>query len=283
VKQLRTSVGRAIVGAGEAFARAGLPADAPEVLRFLAGMGWRAQFGVLGERDVMLREEARRTFGAGSGTLAAIAREAHDLAAQSLLEAALVPRMSEGELESVLRVRGLVRPPAVVTWASTGPRAFLARALARALPKVVLFRSRGQGWVERARREDDSRVPVVWEEDPERLSGWVERGYVLAGAWDDRGWGSWIRESAFGRTLLLPSPLFEIAARSGSPLVHATLVRERDKRWVLTFRPPAEPDPQKFLASEAEPFLRAHPGHWAGWLARCAGGARAGEPPLFEG
>ncbi len=275
------SVGRALsgwaAGVGEALARSALPADAPEVLRVVSGVGWRAQREVCGERDARMREEVQRTFGAHARTLGAITREALDLSAQTLLEEALVPRMSDADLDAVLRVRGLLRAPVVVTWATTGPRALVLRALARALPGAWVVAFRGGGAGPPARRAAEDALPVTWEEDPARLAARVAEGCVVAGAWDDRGWGRWTQAPLLGRTALLPAPLFEAAAGVG--LVHATLVRERDKRWVLTLRPPVPADPVAFAATEAEPFLRAHPGHWAATLARSA---RA-PAPLFAG
>ena len=266
-----------VAGAAEALARSGLPADAPEVLRVVSGVGWRAQRVLCPEREARMHDEVQRVFGAHARTLGAITREALDLSAQALLEEALVPRMSDADLDRVLRVRGLLRAPAVVTWASTGPRALVLRALARAVPgaRVVAFRARGDGPL--ARRAAEDALPVVWEQDPERLAARVAEGCVLAGAWDDRGWGRWTHAPLLGHTALLPAPLFEAGAGVG--LVHATLVRERDKRWVLTLRPPVPADPVRFAATEVEPFLRAHPGHWAATLAR---GAR-GPVPIFVG
>ena len=280
---VRVSAGRVLEGwvarAAEALARSGLPADAPEVLRVASGLGWRTQRVLCVAREARMRDELQRTFGAHARTLGAITREAHDLAAQTLLEEALVPRMTDGDVDRVLRVRGLVRAPTVVTWATTGPRGLLLRALARAVTPVtvVAFRARGEG--SPARRAAEDSLPVTWEDDPERLSAWVARGCVVAGAWDDRAWGRWVRAPLLGRTALLPAPLLDAAAGPG--LVHATLVRERDKRWVLTFRPPGQADAAAFAAHEAEPFLRAHPGHWAGSLARAALPDAAA--PLFEG
>ncbi len=288
---IRHGLGPRLPGVAEALARSLLPVEAPEVVRFVAGVGWRAQAAICGTRGRFVAEEARVTFGAAGATLGAITREAHDLALQSLLEGVLVPRLDDARLDDVLRVRGLARDGAVVTWATTGPRALLARALVRqARPlgrEVVLFRGPLEHGalpgvperVARARRDDEDRLPVRWVEDPGALLDARAAGAIVGGAWDDRAWGSFSPRSLLGRTVLFPDALDRLANAGGGNLVHATLVRERDKRWVLTFRLPVPV--ARFLDDEAAPFLRAYPGHWASWLGTCAAAAERGRDPLF--
>lgn len=288
---IRHGLGPRLPGVAESLARSLLPVDAPEVVRFVAGVGWRAQAALCAKRGRFVESEAHATFGAEGATLGAVTREAHDLALQSLLEGVLVPRLDEAALDDVLRVRGLVRAGAVVTWATTGPRALLARALARQASslgrEVVLFRGPLQHGalpgvpdrVAKARRADEDRLPVRWVEHPEALLAACATGAIVGGAWDDRAWGSFSPRSLFGRTVLFPNALGGLAEASDGKVVHATLVRERDKRWVLTFRLPVPVS--RFLEDEATPFLRAYPGHWSGWLGTCAAAAERGRDPLF--
>ena len=288
---IRHGLGPRLPGVAEALARSLLPVDAPEVVRFVSGVGWRVQAALCGTRGRLVQEEALATFGVDGATLGAVTREAHDLALQTLLEGVLVPRLEDVRLDDVLRVRGLARDGAVVTWATTGPRALLARALARQAQslgrEVVLFRGPLEhgalpgvpARVAKARRADEDRLPVRWVEDPDALLAARATGAIVGGAWDDRAWGTFSPRSLLGRTVLFPNTLVRLAEAGGGSLVHATLVRERDKRWVLTFRLPVAE--ARFLDDEATPFLRAYPGHWASWLGTCAAAAERGRDPLF--
>jgi hypothetical protein len=70
----------------EETARGALPPEDPEIVRFVAGIGWRVERALTPRRDLITRDQARRTFGVTVRTAEAIAREAHDLGLQARLE-----------------------------------------------------------------------------------------------------------------------------------------------------------------------------------------------------
>ena len=255
--------------------RNGFPPDAPEVLRFTSGVGWRLDRTLAPERAARLREVLAERFGARGSALDALCREAHDLALQGRLETLLVPRMTDAQLGALVRHRGLVRPPCVVVHPHVGPLVLLVRALAGVVgrERLVVYRPAPpaprvppDARRERRRAEDDARLGLTVEADPAALAGWLARGHVVAAAFDEAATEGLDLPFLGGPARFDPAP-WDAARAAGVPVVPATLVRERDKTYVLTFRPPRAPDLAAYLADEAEPFLRAHPGHYAPWLA----------------
>lgn len=293
--------------------RGALPVDEPEILRFLAGVGWRFERYMTPRRALLLKEEARRCFGANVRTATAIVREAQDLALQAQLERLVLPRMRQDQLEAVVRLEGapgvfgapgepgLFGPqgaPAVVLYPHTANADLLLVALAWRSAGLVVFSARGQppvptstagsvgpAWInnrlERSRAADDSRLPIRWEADAAALPGWLERGHVVAAAFDDRAWPTYVRVPFLGRTALLSPDPYALARGAGVPLHLATIRRERDKSSRVVISGPAVPELGAFLADHATPFLRVHPGHYTGWLAECRIRANLDDHPLF--
>ncbi len=294
--RVQTAVSGALRAVLAEVVRNGFPPDAPEVLRFTSGVGWRLHRALAPARAAGVREVLAERFGARGSALDALCREAHDLALQARLETLLVPRMTDAQLGALVRCRGLVRPPCVVVHPHVGPLVLLVRALARSVgrERLVVYRPRAHDpRVDRdARRprrqaEDDARLGVTIEAEPAALADWLARGHVVAAAFDAAGGaepggprddsprhGAGETEGAegalasfLGRDERFDTAPWTAAQAAGVPVVPATLVRERDKTYVLTFRPPRPPDLAGYLAEEVEPFLRAHPGHYAPWLA----------------
>jgi len=293
----------------EETARGALPPEDPEIVRFVAGIGWRVERALTPRRDLITRDQARRTFGVTVRTAEAIAREAHDLGLQARLESFLVPRMDDAAFGAVARVRGLVRGPCLVTFPHVEPLLVLVRALAAVTPasgegpRVVVFRKRGlpparsgsdvvfsplrdtsiNRWLARRRRAEEDTLRVRWEDDPAALADHLRAGRVVAAAFDDRGFDTYDVVPFLGRDALLSPEPWDAARSAGVPVVAATIHRERDKRYVVHFRPPAPPDRAAYLRDHAEPFLRANPGHYAAWLAECRIRETMADRPLFVG
>jgi hypothetical protein len=288
----------------EETARGGLPAEDPEIVRFLSGIGWRVETALTPRRDAITRDEARRTFGANERTAAAIAREAHDLALQARLESLLVPRMEDRIFDAIVRVRGVLRGPSLVVFPHIEPLLVLVRALVRQVPdgrELVVFRKRGlpppragrdlvfsplrdtainRRLAARRRAEEDA-MGVRWEEDPSTLRDHLAAGRVVAAAFDDRGFDEYDVVRFLDRPALLSPEPWSAARGAEVPVVAATIRRERDKRYVVQVRPPQPPDREAYLRTHAEPFLRSNPGHYASWLAECRIRGALHDRPLF--
>ena len=125
------------------------------------------------------------------------------------------------------------------------------------------------------------RSAVRWEEDADALRGWLARGHLVAAAFDDRAWRTWVRVPFLGREALLSVDPFRIARDAGVPIVPATIHRERDKSSLVRLGAPFSPDLRRYLVERVEPFLKEHPGHYAGWLAECRMRAGLDDHPLF--
>lgn len=277
--------------------RGALPPEEPEILRFLGGVGWRFEQRLTPARARLTADEARRTFGVTARTAGAIVREAQDLALQARMEALVLPRMAPEDVDQLARVAGTVAPPALVLYPHAGNTLLLVTTLARLHPGLVVFGARGlppeevraEGpvratWLNRRladrRAEDEARLPIRWESDPDALPGWLAAGHLVAAAFDDRAWRTYARVPFLGRDALLSPDPFAIARAAGVPVVPATIHRERDKTSRVRLGAPVEAELRAFVA-HIEPFLRAQPGHYARWLTECRMRAAMDDHPLF--
>lgn len=275
----------------EETARGALPPEEPGVIRLLSGVGWRLDRMLAPGRHARMAEEVRRTFGGNDATVAQIVREAHDVGLQARLEALLLSRMDDTQLDRVVRLQPNIRAlggPAWVVYPHAGNLLAMVTALARRAEGLVLFGRRearpGCGVCERRwlrRREEEERLGVTWEEDPTALPRWFQAGRVVAAAFDDRGWGSFETVSLLGRPALLAKGPWSVCEAMGVPVVPVTVCRERDKVNHVSIGAPRPAELERYLRGEAEPFLRAHPGHYAAFLAECADDARGGGTPLY--
>jgi lauroyl/myristoyl acyltransferase len=277
--------------------RGALPAEDPEVLRFLGGVGWRLEQRLTPARARLTADEARRTFGVTARTAGAIVRESQDLALQARMEELVIPRMTREELDAVVEVDGACSPPCILLFPHAGNLLLLTAALARRWPGLVVFRAPGlppasaqargplrASWFNRriaARRVDDeARLPIRWESDAASLPGWLADGHLVAAAFDDRAWPTYVRTPFLGREALLSPDPFTIARAAGVPVVPVTIRRARDKSSRVAIGKPIAPELPALLAV-IEPFLRAHPGHYARWLVDCHLRADLDDHPLF--
>lgn len=276
----------------EETARGGLPTEEPEVVRFLSGVGWRLERALLPGRAAIMAEEAARTFGVNPRTADAAVREAHDVTLQARLEALLIPRMDADQLARVVQVFpniSTLAGPALVVFPHAGNLLALVAALAVRTEGLVVFGARradgastsmGRRCLAR-RLEEEDRLPVRWEEDPDAIPGWFAQGRVVAVAFDDRSFRRYRRVELLGRPALLSPDPWEAAERMGVPVVPAAIRRDRDKVNRVQIGAPRPAELERYVHAEAEPFLRAHPGHYLAFLAECRLRAAEGAPPLF--
>jgi lauroyl/myristoyl acyltransferase len=278
----------------EATLRDALPPEEPEILRFLAGFGWRFEERLTVMRGRLMAEEARRCFDANVRTASAIVREANDLALQARMERLVLPRLSHAQMDAIVRVEGTLSTPALLLFPHAGNVDLLVAAVAQRWPGLVVFTGRDPAVsadgarltpfareVLRRREEDRARLPIRWEPDAAALPGWLARGHLVAAAFDDRAWPTFVRTPFLGREALLSPDPFALARAAGVPIVPATIRRERDKTSRLMIGPPTPPDLGAYVRDHATPFLRTYPGHYARWLAECRMREGQDDHPLF--
>lgn len=282
----------------ETLMREGLPPDEPELVRLLAGVGWRLEARVTGGRWAMFVDEARRTFRVSVRTAESAAREAYDLGLQARLEELIVPRLGPEGLADWVRVRGGVPPGSLVVYPHAGSLPVMVAALAWAHPGLVVFRARGVAPPDHRaigsiaptlvnrhlalrHGEEESRLPVRWTNNPADIARTLGAGGIAAVAFDDRAWETYTPGLFLDRPALLSPDPWRMAAAAGAPVVPAFVRRELDKTHVVELRPPIAPALAPYLADHAEPWLRSNPGHYAGWLGGCRIRAGVDDHPLF--
>lgn len=278
--------------------REGMPPEEPELVRLLSGIGWRAYAGSTPRRWAMMVDELRRTFGLSVRTAESAAREAYDVGLQARMEGLLVPRLGAGALADWVRVEGTVVAPALVVYPHAGNVLMLVAALAAREPGLTVFSARGSAVPHRrsvsrvretlvdrhlVRRRDleEARLPVRWVSTTGAVRAALSAGGVVACAFDDRAWPGWRPARLCGREALLSPDPWVIAAELGVPVLPATVLREHDKTHLVTVGGPVEPELDRYLRQHAEPWLRANPGHYGGWLVTCRTRAAQDDHPLF--
>lgn len=262
-------------------ARESFPVESPEVLRFVAGLGWRLERRLRPRRAAVMEEEARRRFGVSEVTAAAISREAHDTSLQARLEELLIPRAEARVLDAYVRVEGELPPRGLIGLCRAGNPLLAMAAIAWRRPGlVVVQRPPGEGArsgsgrrMGRAFESEQSRLPILWEADATAIPTHLAHGRTVVVCWDDR---------ALSR--MSPAPFLEGVARLSEipwghgPLTPAFIHRLPDKSWTLRLGPP-EAERARMLREQAEPWLRAHPGQYLAFLTDCRMGI---EPdPMF--
>lgn len=278
--------------------REGLPPDEPEVLRLLAGVSWRAERRLTPARAALMLDEVRRTFRVSVRTAESAVREGYDLAMQSRLESLVVPRLGSAKIREWVRVRGALPGRCLVVVPHAGNLTLLVAALAWANPGLVVFTARGvpprarrglgairNTWINRhlaeVRKKEQTRLPVLWEEDPAAIPHAFAEGRVVVCAFDDRAWRRYRRVPFFEREALISDEPFELARTHGVPLVPASIQREHDKTHTVHIGAPFPPELGRYLAEVAEPLLASLPGHYATWLTECRMRAAMDDHPLF--
>lgn len=268
-------------------ARESLPPENPEVLRFFSGLLWRMERRGRHERANALADEARRLLGCSTGTAATLTREAHDVSLQARLEELVLPRMDPALLDLYLRQDGDLPDRGVVVLPRAGNPLMLVTLLAWRRPGLVCMQrrpldgARGRVGTAMARRfeAEQSRLPILWEPDPQALGGHLAAGRLVALAFDDRFWPDLRPTPMMGRTALLSDHPWAVARAAGAPVTPAFIHREQDKLWRVTVQPPVEPRLDRYVHDRLEPWLKGHCAQYLGFCSDCRLGV---EPaPLF--
>lgn len=278
--------------------REGMPPEEPELVRLVSGLTWRLHAQATPMRRAMIIDELRRTFGLSVRTAEFAARESYDLGVQARMEGLLVPQLSAEALRDWVRVEGDLPRPSLVLYPHAGMVLMAVAALAWRNPGLTVFSARGApppdrralGVVRdtlvnthllRERDRAEARLPVRWETDAGKLEAVLSGGGVVAAAFDDRAWPTYVRLPFLRRVALLSPDPWALARRAGVPVVPATVRREHDKTHLVTLGRPIAPDQLAYLHDHAEPWLAANPGHYGAWLASCRIRAAMDDHPLF--
>ncbi|GDX81416.1 hypothetical protein LBMAG42_32270 [Deltaproteobacteria bacterium] len=267
-------------------ARNVLPPDEPEVLRALAGLGWRAENAIRHARADAFLVEARRLSGVGGLAAEALAREAQDVDLQRRLEELVLGRVEPQWLERYAELSGVDPLDAPALYVALGaPHPLVGvRALAAVRPGLCALHpasveppsaSIADRWMHRRFTELRLRVPVLWATDVAAGSGALAEGRgvhaVITRARAGGAAGD-IEEAITGGAVLgLPLDRF-LAQHSSAPIRLVLVHRERDKRWRVEITPPVQ-------THEIAPKLAAHVRRWPGqhlpWLAARVDGGEA--------
>ncbi len=263
--------------------REALPADEPEILRLLAGVGWHFEAVFSSGRTRWMVQELSRTFGISGRAAEAAAREAWDLWMQARLEELMMPRwvLAAQSSREWVRFDGTLPERGLVLHLRAGSRmmaawAFAERAQAAGLPPdwVGVFGRRGlppegrgavrRSWLnqrdaDRRRREDDS-LPVAWLEDELALQAHLAARKLALVAVDDQGFTHREPGILFGQPLPMGGLPWELMKEH--PTQWMSVERLRDKTHRVVLHDAAGQDRATLLA-RLEADVRRRPGHYA--------------------
>lgn len=263
--------------------REALPADEPEILRLLAGVGWHFEAVFSTGRTRWMVQELSRTFGISGRAADAAAREAWDLWMQARLEELMLPRWVGAAQPSRdwVRFDGALPERGLVLHLRAGSRmmaawAFAERAREAGLPAdwVGVFGRRGlppegrgavrRSWLNqrdavRRRREEDS-LPVAWLEDEQALEAHLTAGRLALVAVDDQGFEHREPGLLFGQPLPMGGLPWRLMKEH--PTQWMAVERLRDKTHRVELHAAAGLD-RATLLGRLEDDVRRRPGHYA--------------------
>lgn len=267
-------------------ARNVLPPDEPEVLRAVAGLGWRAENAIRHTRADAFLVEARRLPGVGGLAAAGLAREAQDVDLQRRLEELVLGRVEPQWLDRYVELSGVDVGGSPGLYLGLGaPHPLVGvRALAAVRPGLCALHpalteppdaGAAERWMHRRFAELRLRVPVLWTSDLAAADEALKEGRgvhsVITRARAGGAAGDIEEAIASGTVLGVPLDRF-LAARAAAPLRLVLVHRERDKRWRVEITAPVQ-------SHEIAPKLAAHVRRWPGqhlpWLAARVDGGEA--------
>lgn len=150
--------------------------------------------------------------------------------------------------------------------------------------------------VRTAREADEDALPArfhVVDQPARLLYRDLAANGLVAIAYDGRGGAGFEPVDYLGRRAFLATGAWRLAASTGAVIVPTFCERQPDRTWALRFGRMLVPDASlppseradalrdRFLRDHAEPWLRAHPEHYAPWLVHCRRLAKVDEHPLF--
>lgn len=275
--------------------RESLPPENPEVMRALSALLWRMGAWSKPNRKAVMVEEIRRCFGLDTSAAESISKEAHDSTLQARIEMLLSPRITD--FSPYILMEGDFPEGALLFHPSVAAVPLLRAALARRWPGVVVFRARGlprRGmgpWRDTAinryalqrRNEEEEALPILWEENPDKLESHLKEGRRVIAAFDDRFFSDFKPVPFLGRSALISRAPWAAALAAQAPICTALAARERDRRVRALIRPlPSGQGLEAWLSTQLEPWLRDHPSTYAMWLAECRVRVGTDDHPFFS-
>lgn len=282
------------------------------------------QYAASPGRRRLLVDELRRSFADvpwTDRTLHAVGRGAYDLWVQCMVEELLLGRLSTDNVERFMRFDGREHLDealshgrgALLLYPHAGNVMLMIGLLSLSGYDYTQVALRGfppperqlsddvrPSWFNRrareARESAEDHLPASFlplEGPPRDIFRALDRNGIVGIAFDGRG-GTRFRPTPYlGRTALLATGPWRIAAKREVPIVPALCVRDRDRHHRLLLCAPVLPDmglpleercldlQDRVLAHQIEPLLRRHPDHYARWLVHCRVHAAMDDHPLF--
>jgi lauroyl/myristoyl acyltransferase len=298
--------------------------EEPGLVRAIASVASRAQLALTPEKRRLMRLELLESFPKQAWTertLDRVSRSAYDLQVQCLCEELMLGRLDAESVQRFMRFdgrenldRALADGKGVVLLFPHAGNVMLLIALlslsgydftqvaARGLPppdKAVTADLRDTWFNRRARQAreaNEDALPARFhtiDAPPRELYRRLAANGIVAIAFDGRGGTKFRPVTYLGRTALLSTGPWRLAASTGARVVPAFCVRERDRSHRLVLFPALSPDPglpvaercerllETFLRQHIEPMLEKHPDHYARWLVHCREHAGLDDHPLF--
>ncbi len=114
----------------------------------------------------------------------------------------------------------------------------------------------------------------------------LARNELVGIAFDGRIGAKWGKAAYLGRTALLSTGPYKLAAATGAAIVPTYCLAPDQAENVCTFGAPlvgndAAALMDQFLGEAVGPWLKAHPEHYGIWLAHCRERAAVDDHPLF--
>ena len=256
-----------------------------------------------------------------SPTLAQVGRDAASIHAQCMVEELVLGRLTARTIDGTMRFAGrehldaaLARGKgAVLVYPHAGAVMLMIARLALSGYRFTQVAARGFAPIERqnagamrasrlnsavrsAREADEDRLPArfhVIDQPARLLYRDLAANGIVAIAFDGRGGAGFEQVDYLGRRAFLATGAWRLAVSTAAPVLPAFCERLPDRTWALRFGRMLVPDGTKpladradalrerFLREHAEPWLRAHPEHYAPWLVHCRRLAGVDEHPLF--
>lgn len=297
--------------------------EEPGLIRALSSIAARAQLLATPGKRRLMKDELRRSFTGRPWTdrgLEKVARSAYDLQVQCLVEELVLGRLTGETIGRFMRFDGRERLDAaldrgkgvVLVFPHAGNVMLLIALLSLSGYAFTQVAARGfppperqlsadvrPSWLNRrareARERDEDRLPARFhgmDAPPRQLYRDLADNRIVGIAFDGRGGSRFSPVPYLGRTALLSTGPWRLAATTGATVLPAFCVRDRDRTHRLHLCDPIVPDATTSTASAAqtlveqaiaaiEPLLQRHPDHYARWLAHCRQHAAMDDHPLF--
>lgn len=274
---------------------------------------WRAQYAIARAQRALMADEYQRWLGdVPESTVANAYRIAFRVHLEELLLGKLTPTNwqkwmrleGRGNLDAALaRGKGaiLLFPHAgnfmlmhaVMGLAGWKYTQYAARGMAP--PEVaaahanVFANNKWRREARQAREDNEDRLPITFislDTPVRHLYRCLERNELVGIAFDGRIGAKWAKAAYLGRTALLSTGPYKLAAATGAAVVPTYCSAPEGGENLCTFDQPivesnADRLMEEFLGNRVGPWLAANPEHYGIWLAHCRERAAVDDHPFF--